>query len=176
MKKILSFLVLLMLSASLHAQKEVTKFLGIPVDGSKSSMIQKLKAKGFEYNSAGDYLEREFNGEDVELRILTNNNKVWKIVVSDKRMRTKTQIKTRYNTLCRQFRNNSKYIPYDLEELSDNDDISKKLYQATCYQLPTEGATNRIVSFTIYKDYLLDSYYIVISYENKYNEANGEEL
>ena len=43
MKKILSVAFLLMLSVALYAQKEVTKFLGIPVDGSKSSMIQKTE-------------------------------------------------------------------------------------------------------------------------------------
>ena len=51
MKKTLSILFLLMLSISVCAQqKDVTRFLGIPVDGSKSEMIRKLKAKGFESN------------------------------------------------------------------------------------------------------------------------------
>ena len=42
---------LLTISTILYAQKDVTQFLGIPVDGSKSEMIQKLKAKGYRYNS-----------------------------------------------------------------------------------------------------------------------------
>lgn len=180
MKKILSFLVLLMLSASLHAQKEVTKFLGIPVDGSKSSMIQKLEAKGFVYNSAGGYLEGEFNGENVYLKIATNNNKVWRIAVVDKMVRDEVQIKTRYNTLCHQFKNNSKYIPYGLKKLPDSEDISyemtvnEKRYQANFRQLPTEGAKNRIVWFTIVRE--CGDYYIVIYYDNLYNKANGEDL
>ena len=33
------------------AQKDITKFMGIPVDGFKKDMIQKLKAKGFEYDT-----------------------------------------------------------------------------------------------------------------------------
>ena len=46
MKNVLATL-LLIFSVSLYAQKDVTQFLGIPVDGSKSEMIKKLKAKGF---------------------------------------------------------------------------------------------------------------------------------
>ena len=38
-------MLLLVASTTVFAQKEVTKFLGIPVDGYKSEMIQKLKAK-----------------------------------------------------------------------------------------------------------------------------------
>ena len=43
-------IVALLLSAIVFAQpKSVTKFLGIPVDGSKAEMIQKLKDKGYTY-------------------------------------------------------------------------------------------------------------------------------
>lgn len=136
MKKILSVAFLLMLSVALHAQKEVTKFLGIPVDGSKSSMIQKLKNKGFVYYPSADYLEGEFNGQQVDVFIATNNNKVYRIMVCDKNTCDEGQIKIRYNTLCRQFANNQKYVPLDAEELSEREDISyemtvhKKKYQA----------------------------------------------
>ena len=52
MKKILSVMMLLLLSISIYAQQNVTKFLGVPVDGSKAAMIQKLKEKGFtQYNN-----------------------------------------------------------------------------------------------------------------------------
>ena len=78
MKKIIPFLFTLFFSLSLSAQNEATKFLGIPVDGTKSAMIQKLQAKGFRYNSTLDRLNGEFNGTDVSLSILTNNKKVWR--------------------------------------------------------------------------------------------------
>ena len=64
MKKLLSLVLLLACSAVSYAQNEVTQFLGIPVDGSKSEMIQKLKAKGFRYDSELDCLKGEFNGRD----------------------------------------------------------------------------------------------------------------
>ncbi len=47
MKRIFLLVVLLTTSISLFAQKDVTKFMGIPVDGLKPEMIQNLKEKGF---------------------------------------------------------------------------------------------------------------------------------
>lgn len=47
MKNLLTVVMLFVFSTALYAQKDVTKFLGIPVDGTKTAMIQKLKAKGF---------------------------------------------------------------------------------------------------------------------------------
>lgn len=47
-----SFLMFLMLGVYAFAQKDVTQFLGIPVDGTKTEMVQKLKAKGFKYKIA----------------------------------------------------------------------------------------------------------------------------
>lgn len=63
MKKKNSLLfILLMYSLTMLAQKDITKFMGIPVDGFKKDMIQKLKAKGFEYDNEIDLLifKREF--------------------------------------------------------------------------------------------------------------------
>lgn len=181
MKKILSVAFLLMLSVALYAQKEVTKFLGIPVDGSKSSMIQKLKNKGFVYYPSADYLEGEFNGQQVDVFIATNNNKVYRIMVCDKNTYDEGQIKIRYNTLCRQFANNQKYVPISAEELSDREDISyemtvnKKEYQAGYAQLPADDdLTKRLVWFRISERY--GKYYIAMYYDNEFNRAHGEDL
>lgn len=181
MKKILSVLMLLLLSISIYAQQNVTKFLDIPVDGSKAVMIQKLKAKGFTYNTITDRLEGEFNGEEVYILIQTNKNKVWRIIVYDKTRRDEGQIKIRYNELLQQFEDNSKYtISETSHKLSDSENISyeisvnNKQYAAAFYQLPYEGAQNRIVWFTITKDY--GEYNIAIYYENKRNASHGEDL
>lgn len=181
MKKILSVLMLLLLSISIYAQQNVTKFLGIPVDGSKAAMIQELRAKGFTYNTITDRLEGEFNGEKVYILIQTNKNKVWRIIVYDKTRRDEGQIKIRYNELFQQFKDNSKYtISETYHKLSDSEDISyeisvnNKQYAAVFYQLPYEGAQNRIVWFTIIKDY--GEYNIAIYYENKRNASHGEDL
>ena len=181
MKKILSVLMLLLLSISIYAQQDVTKFLGIPVDGSKAAMIQKLKEKGFTYNTTTDFLEGEFNGENVYILIQTNKNKVWRIIVYEKTRRDERQIKIQYNKLFQQFEDNSKYtISETSHKLSDNENISyeisvnKKQYAAAFYQLPYEGAQNRMVWFKIVKYY--SEYNIAIYYENKRNASHGEDL
>lgn len=77
MKNLLLLASVLMLSFAMNAQEDVTKFLGIPVDGTKSEMINKLLAKGFtrtEYDR--EVLEGEFNGMSVVVNVQTNNNKV----------------------------------------------------------------------------------------------------
>ena len=51
-------------------KSDVTTFLGIPVDGTVSSMKQKLIAKGFKQDS--NMLSGQFNGQDVYLSIVAN--------------------------------------------------------------------------------------------------------
>ena len=69
---------------TLVAQSDVTKFLGIPVDGFKPEMIRKLKAKGFvEHPYRTDELVGELNGRDVEVAVVTDNNKVYRIFLRD---------------------------------------------------------------------------------------------
>lgn len=148
MKKLLCAIITLLCAATMQAQeeeKDVTKFLGIPVDGYKPAMIEKLKAKGFTPTIADkDVLEGEFNGTDVQLYVVTNNNKVYRIMVADKNACGETGIKIRFNNLCRQFRNNPKYKTFRAEEeqtIPDNENISyeiivhKKRYEAAFYQI-----------------------------------------
>jgi hypothetical protein len=184
MKKILSLAFLLMLSLSVFAQRQVTKFLGIPVDGSRTDMIEKLKAKGFTYNSYVNALGGQFNGTNVWINVLTNNNKVWRIFVIYKDSYDKGQIKKQYNHLIKQFSNNPRYKVADAKELTDEDDIGyeisvhKKQYQAEFCQLPDdENIEKRSVWFTIKEDPNdFQKYIIIIFYDNGYNEANGEDL
>ena len=165
-------------------ERIVTKFLGIPVDGTKNEMIQKLKNKGFKYDSTYDLLEGEFNGMNVTIGVVTNN-KVYRICIIDNYMCDEGQIKIRFNNLCNQFENNSKYITISDFTLSDKEDISyemnvhNKVYQAVYYQHYSdtdtdEEITNRSVWFTINKQY--GQYQIVLYYDNGYNQANGDDL
>ena len=75
MKRLILAAMMILFATTANAQKDVTKFLGIPVDGTKAEMIQKLKAKGFTSVGYQDVLEGEFNGTDVYLHVVTNNNK-----------------------------------------------------------------------------------------------------
>ena len=102
-------------------------------------------------------------------------------MVCDKNNWDEGQIKIRYNTLCRQFANNQKYVPISAEELSDREDISyemtvhKKKYQATYVQLPADDdLSKRLVWFTISK--FNGEYYITMYYDNEFNRAQGEDL
>ena len=100
---------LLISSLFVYAQQDVTKFLGIPVDGSKSEMIQKLKAKGYTSSQHNkEILVGEFNGTDVNIHIATNNNKVCRIMVCDANSIDEGGIRIRFNRLCEQFKKNKK--------------------------------------------------------------------
>ena len=143
MKKLLSITMLFLLSIALHAQNNVIQFLGIPVDGSKSEMIRKLKAKGFSNDPHNnDALIGEFNGSKVNVFVVTNNDKVCRIAVSDVNYVNERSIQIRFNKLCEQFANNSKYmalqdytIPED-ENISYEISVNKKRYEAVFYQQP----------------------------------------
>lgn len=146
-KNLFSIVMLLMFSVVLHAQNDVTQFLGIPVDGSKSEMLSKLKTKGFRSSSyKNDVLTGEFNGTQVDVHVATNNDKVWRIMVCDANNVDERAIQIRFNRLCEQFTNNSKYTPLEEDQtIPDGEDISyeitvhKKRYEAIFYQKPDMG-------------------------------------
>ena len=144
LKKIIQIFILLILPLALYAQKDVTQFLDIPVDGFKPEMIKKLKSKGYTIKSE-DILVGEFNGTDVNIGIATNNNKVWRIAVMDANYTDETNIKIRFNNLIRQFMNNERYVTEPDSTIAKytipkEDDISyeitvhKKRYEAVFYQ------------------------------------------
>ena len=197
MRKFLTLLAMIAISASVFAQKEVTKFMGIPVDGSPTEMIKKLKAKGFTTDEDSmqvvkrglidwdgpEVLTGRFNGEKVRVFLGVEQNKVWRIYLSDKDSRDETQIKIRFNTLVRQFENNDKYIPYfDEQTIADDEDISyqmtvnKKRYDAYFVQKGEDGTVDekRIVWFKISQR--SEGYYIAMFYDNEYNQADGSDL
>lgn len=200
MKKFFITALLLLAVMAASAQKEVTEFLGIPVDGKKSKMIKKLEAKGFTKNPyVENMLSGEFNGKNVNVHVVTNGNKVYRIMVDYVRGLDENDIKVQFNVLCRQFKNNKKYVAFIAEELSDEEDISHEMavnhkrYEASFHQsltgrgLPEElddagfgeivtNVINRSVWFMINEDKVSGSYEILIYYDNEYNKANGEDL
>jgi len=143
---IVLFLMLLIFPMASYAQKDVTQFLDIPVDGYKPEMIEKLKSKGYTINQQSeDVLDGEFNGTKVNIVIGTNNNKVWRIAILDEYTTDETNIKIRFNNLIQQFVNNNRYstqsdsiistfiIPED-ESISYEMTVNKKRYEAVFYQ------------------------------------------
>ncbi len=137
---------LLIFPMASYAQKDVTQFLDIPVDGYKPEMIEKLKSKGYTINQQSeDVWDGEFNGTKVNIVIGTNNNKVWRIAILDEYTTDETNIKIRFNNLIQQFVNNNRYstqsdsiiskfiIPED-ERISYEMTVNKKRYEAVFYQ------------------------------------------
>ena len=196
MRKFLTLLAMIAISASVFAQKEVTKFMGIPVDGSPTEMVKKLKAKGFTTDEGfmrdvkrgsvdwdgPEVLIGRFNGTKVGVYIAVETNKVWRIYLVDKNTRDETQIKIRFNTLVRQFENNDKYVYFYEQTIADDEDISyqmtvnKKQYEAVFGQKGEDGTVDekRFVWFKISQH--SEDYYIAMYYDNEYNRADGSDL
>ena len=126
----------------LNRQKEITKFLGIPVDGTRSEMIKKLKKKGFSATPTfGDFvLEGKFKGYDVNLYVLDLEDKVSSIIIRGKNPVSEADIKKRFNNLCRKLENSSRYFSiFDFkiprrEKISYEMSENKKRYIAKFYQ------------------------------------------
>ena len=166
MKKLLFSLLATLLTLSLYAQNDVTTFLGIPVDGFKSEMRQKLITKGFTPKKVGtnEYLEGEFNGTDVHIYIATNNNKVYRIMVCDANTQDEANIKIRFNKLVNQFENNKKYTALDQYTISDTENISyemnvhKKNFDALFYQNPDMEKVDTLALQNKIREQLLKKY------------------
>ena len=152
--------------ASFAQNKDVTTFLGIPVDGTVSSMKQKLVSKGFVPKKVGtnEFLEGEFNGCNVNVYIRTNNNKVYRIMLADNFTVDEAQIKIRFNNLVSQFENNKRYFSLDKYTLSDEEDISyemtvhNKNYEAAFYQVPDMEKTYTLALQEKVRNELLSKY------------------
>ncbi len=179
MKKLLLLASVLMLSFAMNAQEDVTKFLGIPVDGTKSEMINKLLAKGFtrtEYDR--EVLEGEFNGMSVVVNVQTNNNKVWRIMVFHDAGYDEANVRILFNNLVHQFADNSRYMPYDAWEnfiIPDDEDfgyeisVHNKRYEATFLQYDYSTAQEKIQE-------MLQSKYTPEELESQTEEMRTEKL
>ena len=149
MKRLLSFVIgILIMCSTVFGQSEGTlKFLGIPVDGSKSEMVAALKDKGFRYDSNSGFLVGDFNGRESHIGIVENHGKVYRVVVFDANTCDAGQIRIRFNNLIHQFENsNDKYyyinqndkIPED-EDISYETIVHDKQYSAEFIYNPLYG-------------------------------------
>lgn len=146
MKRIFATLFLVITTITILAQSandNTLKFLGHPVDGSKSQMEKHLRSKGFTYNSYSDCYKGKFNGKLVDVYISTNNGNVDRVYVAFPTQRSESDIINEYNILLGQFKNNDKYlelkenpqIPED-ENLSYEMSVNNKRYEASYYYVP----------------------------------------
>lgn len=135
---------LLLISGSVQAQQDVTKFMGIPVDGDKASMVRALRGKGFVPSSSNsNILTGEFNGKKVSVHVVTNNNRVCRILVADIVGVNESDIRVNFNKLYQQFKSNKNYISASRADITISDEenilvemmLKKKRYEAAFYQL-----------------------------------------
>lgn len=152
MKHILSIITSLLISIGVYAQSDVTKFLGIPVDGSKKEVVKALKKKGFKAsNTDKDALQGVFNGSTVNVYVLETRGKVSRIAVLPIYGSNSTDTKIAFNNLCSQFLNKDNYVARDNDiiiptyndiSIPSDEDISYEMrvngkrYEASFVQLP----------------------------------------
>ena len=184
MKRLLSFVIgILIMCSTVFGQSEGTlKFLGIPVDGSKSEMVAALKDKGFRYDSNSGFLVGDFNGRESHIGIVENHGKVYRVVVFDANTSDAGQIRIRFNNLIHQFENsNGKYyytvpnnpIPED-EDISYEISVNNKQYSAEFIYNPLYGndeLRNRLVNEAV-EEIKLSSEKKGITYEEFYSDKD----
>lgn len=148
MKRLLSFIIgMLIMCSTVFGQSENTlKFLGIPVDGSKSEMVSALKNRGFRYDSNSGFLVGDFNGRESRIGIVENHGKVYRVVVFDANTSDVSQIRIRFNNLIHQFENNDKYFCIVSNDIIPEDEdihyeilVKKKQYIAEFIYNPLYG-------------------------------------
>lgn len=182
MKKCLFFIALI-IPTLIFAQNDVTTFLGIPVDGFRNDMENKLMEKGFQkvnLEQGKTAFTGEFNGEDVNIHIGTNNNKVYRIMVADQNTRNEAEIKNRFNRLVYQFENNERYTNvFGDQTIGEDVNISyemivnNKIFEAYFYQnidwdkIDAEAIQNKIAE-------KLKAKYSQEEIETKSEEINAE--
>ncbi|MBO5838053.1 MAG: hypothetical protein J6R06_00030 [Bacteroidales bacterium] len=188
MKRIIFAICTILCANVLFAQRDATMFLGIPIEGTKSDMIEKLEAFGFSYNSNNGYMEGWFNDEKVWLNLKSQNRKVVEIAVIDKKTRTRNNIINRFNKLVEQFDANKNYSNLFTPDqkinvsfghmVTDPAGRSATFFQKDKYGLPDQE--KRVWVEIKKKDglYIISEpeYYIVIHYENLNNKSNGSDL
>ena len=174
-------LLMFLVSVPTFAQDCVTKFMGIPVDGTKEEMISALEKKGF-MRINEDGLLGDFNGERSMEVVRTNKERVCAVVVAPIMSIDKTSVPLVFNGLFNQLESNSKYkwfrgkMIFDKEDVDYEMSVHDKLYQAWFFQVDdcSEQVQNKRVSLTVNR--VEGGFCVVISYINGGNLSYGDDL
>lgn len=176
-------LLMLLLSVPSFAQDCVTKFMGIPVDGTKEEMVSALQKKGFQKVDS-DMLVGEFNGQLSAIVIATNSGKVYCVVAAYLDLDNIGVVRT-FNNLFNMLKNNSRYAYVDGEQISDGEDIEyeinikNRLYEAYFNQIDScsdeMSTSNRLVRVFVGRA-AYRRFSVSIGYYNMNNYPNGEDL
>lgn len=148
--RLLTSLVCALISAMSLAQSDVTKFLGIPVDGSVEEMVRKLEAKGFKKTypydeSRSNFFTGNYDGDRNAKIILFSNREgiVYQIrVIKEEQIFNSNLAKYKYNSLVHRFSEKWTYFSANGSEIPEEEDIDeefregKSYYSAFFIQLP----------------------------------------
>lgn len=122
---ITTVLLTMMLSASDYAfaQTKHIQFKGIPVDGSLSSFVQKLKNQGYVYRAEQDgiaLLTGKFAGySECEIYVVSTKNTTWKVAVLFPEQTTLVDVMNRYDEFKQSFKLKYNVEPKVFEELAE---------------------------------------------------------
>lgn len=192
MKRVSTILLAALLAQSAFSLTDVpVTFLGIPVDGTKSAMIDSLKNKGFAYAKTDmeyEFLSGVLNGKDVTLTIHTTMGKVDEVNVFYTNPLSSSRIRIEYNNLLLQLKNNGKYVELEAyEPISSASELRQRIetdpnayYTAFWVRpqlsvedyesgVPVSALTGQ-VWFDIRK-FATDRYYISLNYVNLANKS-----
>jgi len=145
MRQLLTLLFAIILSTATYAQDNTLKFLGIPVDGSKSEIISALEQKGFKKLVIDNeqVLVGDFIGRKSTIIVHAHRNSVDRISVSYWYCVDAAQIKIDFNNLLTQFNNIDKYVSLsenspipDIENIRYEMTVNDKRYYASWYLKP----------------------------------------
>lgn len=181
MKKIFTIAIMMMLVLNMSAQQGITTFLGIPVDGSKTLFIQKVKAKGFEQDTKDNSLNGMFEGRPVTIKVFTDNGKVSRVMVIDSEStRDVMEIVDKYNGLIDTYRERPDLTEYesnpyirDAEAAIHMRFIHEGFYYAEFFQRNDPELYSRLMSFKISDE--KGEYRIITCFDNIYNLPKGGE-
>ena len=127
MRKLIITLLLTVLCSAAFAQESnngTLKFIGIPIDGPKEQLIEKIKAKGFRSSPYREGLLGQFNGQTVEVEVLDNHGTAYCVCVAFPGT-SAYMVRTEYNALLEQFLCNDKYLPVkSYEKIPEDVDFS----------------------------------------------------
>lgn len=188
---------LLLLPCGVEAKRDITRFMGIPVTGTKAALTRKLAAKGFTPSQEeSGLLLGEFNGRRVRVALTENSGKVWRVAVMFKSLGQEDDIRLLFNSLCRQFQNDRRYwapgqksFVLDSEEPIFEEMKKGKRYEAGFFQVPEtafswkeveEDPAARVVSlkkpvwFAICES--CGEHFVTLFYDNEYNHLRTKDL
>ena len=180
MKRLLTIALSVILTASLSAQGNITSFLGIPVNGTKAEVTQRLIEQGAVKVKDG----LQISGIDQMpflVRIKTHKGKVYSIsLVETKGTKDVKTAVARFNSLIDSYRENTcEYTEYEYnsfvvinDETSTERHIHEGDYYAEFFQVADPQLYNRKVGFTITDEF--GDYRIERIYDNIYNMPEGK--